>query len=232
SATLQWALKKKLGDRLEYLDAWGNPFQVELVAALSDTVFQGNLLVDEQAFLEKYPQHEGYRLFLLDDWNEDLKAKRADIEFGLNQWGGQVELSEDRLQAFHEVENTYIAIFHVLGGLGVILGSAGLGVVVARNLSERRHEFALLDAIGVSSDVRGKIVLSELRSLVGWGMGIGLVAAVVSIIPSMNHLGVAAPVANLAILSVAIVANAAFWSYMGYRRNVPAITDLQRDFDS
>lgn len=232
SATMQWALKKKLGDRLKYLDAWGNPFEVELVAALSDTVFQGNLLVDEKAFLEKYPQHEGYRLFLLDDWNEDLKAKRADIEFGLNQWGGQVELSEDRLQAFHEVENTYIAIFHVLGGLGVILGSAGLGVVVARNLSERRHEFALLDAIGVSSDVRGKIVLSELRSLVGWGMGIGLIAAVVSIIPSMKHLGVAAPIMNLAILAVAILANAAFWSYLGYRRNVPTLADLQRDFDS
>ena len=31
---------------------------------------------------------------------------------------------------------------------------------------------------------------------------------------------------------VAILANAAFWSYLGYRRNVPAIADLQRDFDS
>jgi hypothetical protein len=63
-------------------------------------------------------------------------------------------------------------------------------------------------------------------------MGIGLIAAVVSIIPSMKHLGVAAPIMNLAILAVAILANAAFWSYLGYRRNVPTLADLQRDFDS
>ncbi len=232
SATLQWALKKKLGDRLEYLDSRGQLFEVELIGAISDTVFQGSLLIDEAAFLKKFPQHEGYRLFLVDSWSEEISAKRADIEFALGPWGGQVELSSDRLQSFHEVENTYIAIFHVLGGLGVILGSAGLGVVVARNLSERRHEFALLDAIGIPTVIRRKIVFSELRTLVGWGMGVGLCAAIVSIIPSMKHLGVAAPVLNLSVLVVAIVANAAFWSYLGYRRNVPAIADLQRDFDS
>lgn len=232
SATLQWALKKKLGNRLEYLDGRGNLFEVELVGALSDTVFQGSLLIDEAAFLEKFPQHEGYRLFLLEDWRGDPRERRADIEFGISQWGGQVELSEDRLQSFHEVENTYIAIFHVLGGLGVVLGSAGLGVVVARNLSERRHEFAVMEAIGIGAETRRRIVFGELRSLIGWGMGVGLIAAIVSIVPSMKHLGVAAPVLNLAILTVAIVANTAFWAYLGYRRNTPAIADLQRDFDS
>ena len=34
---------------------------------LSDTVFQGSLLIDENALLGKYPQHEGYQLFLIDD---------------------------------------------------------------------------------------------------------------------------------------------------------------------
>ncbi len=232
SATLQWALKRKLGDRLSYVDDSGRVFEVELVGAIRDTMFQGSLLIDEARFLERFPQNEGYRLFLADAWDEPIDAKRARIESSLGPWGGQVEIASDRLQAFHEVENTYIAIFHVLGGLGVILGSAGLGVVVARNLSERRHEFALLDAMGIPSDTRRRIVFSELRSLVGWGMGIGLIAAVVSIVPSMTHLGVAAPVFNLAILVVAIVLNAAFWSYLGYRRNTPAIADLQRDFDS
>jgi len=232
SATLQWALKKKLGNRLEYLDGRGNLFEVELVGALSDTVFQGSILIDEAAFLEKFPQHEGYRLFLLEDWSGDPRERRADIEFGISQWGGQVELSEDRLQSFHEVENTYIAIFHVLGGLGVVLGSAGLGVVVARNLSERRHEFAVMEAIGIGAETRRRIVFGELRSLIGWGMGVGLIAAIVSIVPSMKHLGVAAPVLNLAMLTLAIVANTAFWAYLGYRRNTPAIADLQRDFDS
>ncbi|HAT60488.1 MAG TPA: hypothetical protein DCS60_06920, partial [Opitutae bacterium] len=134
--------------------------------------------------------------------------------------------------SFHEVENTYIAIFHVLGGLGVILGSAGLGVVVARNLSERRHEFALMDAIGIPNRVRKKVVLRELKSLIFWGLGIGICAAIVSIIPSMRHLGVAAPVLNISILVAAILINVGFWSFLGYMRNVPALADLQRDFES
>lgn len=232
SATLQWALKRKLGDRLTYTDGAGRPFEVELVGAISDTVFQGSILIDESALLEKYPQHEGYQLFLLDDWKGDLDQRRARLESWLSPWGGQVEIAYDRLQGFHEVENTYIAIFHVLGGLGVILGSAGLGVVVARNLSERRHEFALLDALGIPNAVRKKIVFSELRTLVGWGIGVGLCAAIVSIIPSMSHLGVAAPVFNLSLLIVAILLNAAFWSYVGYRGNAPVVADLQRDFES
>ena len=231
-ATLQWALKRKLGDRLTYTDSAGRPFKVELVGAVSDTVFQGSLLIDENALLDKYPQHEGYQIFLIDDWGGELDQIRARLESWLSPWGGRVEIAYDRLQAFHEVENTYIVIFHVLGGLGVILGSAGLGVVVARNLSERRHEFALLDAIGIPNTVRKKIVFSELRSLLGWGLGIGLCAATVSIIPSMSHLGVAAPVFNLSLLIIAILLNAAFWSYIGYRGNVPVVADLQRDFES
>lgn len=232
SATLQWALKRKLGDRLIYIDDGGQSFEIELIGAISDTVFQGSLIVGEDAFLEKFPQHEGYRLFLLDAWDDDLEKNRARIESVLSSWGGQVEIASNRLQSFHEVENTYIAIFHVLGGLGVILGSAGLGVVVARNLSERRHEFALMDAVGIPSQIRRMIVFRELRSLIGWGMGIGIGAAIVSIIPSMNHLGVAAPVFNVSILVVAILINAGLWSILGYRRNVPAIADLQRDFES
>jgi hypothetical protein len=36
------------------------------------------------------------------------------------------------LAEFNTVENTYLSIFQVLGGLGLLLGSAGLGIVVAR----------------------------------------------------------------------------------------------------
>jgi len=232
SATLQWALKRKLGDRLVYTDGSGQSFEVELIGAISDTVFQGSLIVDEGAFLKRFPQHEGYQTFLVDSWDGDISKKRAQTESALSAWGGQVEIAADRLQSFHEVENTYIAIFHVLGGLGVILGSAGLGVVVARNLSERRHEFALMDAIGIPKPVRRTVVVKELKALIGWGMGIGICAAIVSIIPSMSHLGVAAPLFNVSILVIAILINVGIWSYLAYRRNVPAIADLQRDFES
>ena len=89
-----------------------------------------------------------------------------------------------------------------------------------------------MDAIGIPNRVRKKMVFSELKSLICWGMGIGICAAIVSIVPSMSHLGVAAPVLNVSILVVAILINAGFWSFLGYSRNVPALADLQRDFES
>ena len=45
-----------------------------------------------------------------------------------------------RLAQFNAVQNTYLNTFQVLGGLGLLLGSAGLGVVVLRNVLERRNE--------------------------------------------------------------------------------------------
>ena len=40
------------------------------------------------------------------------------------------------------------SIFQLLGGLGLLLGSVGLGVVVLRNVLERRGELAILRAVG------------------------------------------------------------------------------------
>ena len=49
-----------------------------------------------------------------------------------------------RLAAFQEVQNTYLSIFQLLGGLGLLLGTVGLGMVVLRNALERRSELAEL----------------------------------------------------------------------------------------
>ena len=39
-----------------------------------------------------------------------------------------------RLNQFNAVQNTYLGTFQVLGGLGLLLGSAGLGIVVLRRV--------------------------------------------------------------------------------------------------
>ena len=41
--------------------------------------------------------------------------------------GLEVTSAAARLAEFNAVQNTYLAIFQVLGGLGLLLGSAGLG---------------------------------------------------------------------------------------------------------
>lgn len=179
--TMMWVLKKKVGDELIYEDEWGREFPVTIAGVVKDSIFQGSVIVDEGKLLEKFPSLGGYRLFLSPEEGDQeiLQRETADL-------GGKVTATEDRLAAFHEVENTYIAIFNVLGGLGMILGSVGVGVVMARNLVERRGEFETLRVLGISRSLRAAMVRGELRSMMVWGLGIGLLSALIAVIPVMG----------------------------------------------
>ena len=179
--TMMWVLKKKVGDKLIYQDEWGNDFPVTIAGVVKDSIFQGSLILSEKKLLEKYPSLGGYQLFL----SPDEKARKI-LQEETADLGGKVTATKDRLAAFHEVENTYIAIFNVLGGLGIILGSVGVGIVTARNLVERKAEFETLRMLGISKIRRSKIVKHEVKSMVAWGLGIGLVSALIAVIPVLG----------------------------------------------
>lgn len=187
--TLLWALKRKVGDVLNYTDESGKPFQVQIVGTLPDSIFQGYLLVDETAFVAKFPSNSGYSIFLADARQPDqIAALRSRLEVSARDAGGRVDVTRDVLAAFHQIENTYIAIFNVLGSLGVVLGSFGLAIVVARNLRERRGEFAVMTAIGIPRAVLARLVFSEFSRLVVWGIGIGAIASAVAVWPNVTTL--------------------------------------------
>ena len=227
--TLMWVLKKKLGERLLYQDEWGREFPVEIAGTLDGTVFQGSLVVDETRFLKHYPAAEGPRLFLVE--GADLAEGRARLQQALADQGAVVTSTAERLAAFHGVENTYIAIFHLLGGLGVLVGSAGLGLVTARNLLERRYEFAILRTLGVPGEIARRVVLLEVGQFIRWGLGIGLLAAIVAILPTLSVGGIAKSLAGIAVLVSMIAANAWFWSWLGYRRQIRSALSAPQEFD-
>ena len=215
--TLLWVLKKKLGDTIPYIDDFGREFPVRIVGTLADSVFQGSLLVGEQGFLGHFPSTGGYRLFL-GETGGLIESDRPKFQQAFSDLGARVTTTSERLAAFHRVENTYIAIFHVLGGLGVLLGSAGLGLLTARNLAERRAEFALLRTLGIPGRIVRSLVFRESARYVAWGLGIGLVAAIVSILPNLPDSGRALTFGWIAALVALVAANALFWAWLGYRR--------------
>ena len=75
----------------------------------------------------------------------------------------------------------------------MLLGSLGLGVVVFRDVLERRPELALLRAVGYSRAAIGWLVLSEHRWLLVLGLGAGLVAALVAVLPALQSTSVQYP---------------------------------------
>ncbi|MDH3982502.1 MAG: ABC transporter permease, partial [Kiritimatiellaceae bacterium] len=182
SDTAMWGLEATVGAEkgtvFDYADDAGNPFKVKLVGQLPVrlSVFQGSILVSENHFVERFPSEEGYRMFLL---NQSVGARMYE------RAGLDVVPSIDRLMEFYAVESTYLAMFLVLGILGLLVGSAGMGVVVLRNVQDRRAELALLKAVGYRRTDLRKLLFMEHGLLICAGLGVGLISAIVAMVPAL-----------------------------------------------
>ena len=207
-----WALKKRVGDTLEYRDGEGRPFKVKLAAQVKGSMLQGALYVAEKHFEKKFPKQGGYRSFLVGAPTEQADAVSAHLTDRLANYGMELRPAAERLAELQEVENTYISIFQALGGLGLLLGTAGLAVVVARNLSERSSEFGLLEALGYPLSALRKLASAEHRSLALWGLGIGAFSAVVGIAPMLFGEAGQSPGVGFAWLLASLVALSLFWT--------------------
>jgi len=89
----------------------------------------------------------------------------------------------DRVNKYLAVENSYLGTFRALGGLGLILGTAGLAIVLLRAVWERRGELALLAALGYRPGRITLLVLLESAALLLAGLGTGTIAALLAVIP-------------------------------------------------
>jgi ABC-type antimicrobial peptide transport system permease subunit len=131
--------------------------------------------------------------------------------------GLAVTTTAARLAALNSVQNTYVAIFQVLGGLGLVLGSIGMGIVVMRNVLERRSELALLRALGFPVQSLYRMILWEHWLLLALGLGAGVAAAILAVWPPLRSSGGATPYLLLAMLVAAVLASGLLWTLLAAR---------------
>ncbi|HST20645.1 MAG TPA: ABC transporter permease [Blastocatellia bacterium] len=182
--SMTYVLHLKLGDEFSLARSDGNPVRLRLVGALADSLFQSELLMSEKNFLRLFPDQGGYSFFLLDVAPEESATAAAVLETQLSDFGFDVTSTAERLASFHRVENTYLSTFQALGGLGLMLGTVGLAIVLLRNVLERRREMALLRAIGYNSKHFTLMVVTENAFLVCCGLVTGTLAAILAIAPA------------------------------------------------
>jgi putative ABC transport system permease protein len=215
--TIEWGLGKKIGDTLDYTDDQGRPCKVRLVGAVANSILQGSLLIDEAEFVRRFPNESGYRMVLLDAPPDSLTQVSAALSRALQDLGLELTPAAQRLNVLNAVENTYLSTFQVLGGLGLLLGSAGLGVVVLRNVLERRSELAVLLAVGFRRRTLQRMVLGEHAALLAVGLGIGMVAAIVAVLPALGTARSALPYGSLGLTLVAVCLNGLLWAWLATR---------------
>jgi hypothetical protein len=184
--TAMWGLEAKTGVEqgalLDYRDEAGTVFKVKLVGRLPMrlSVFQGTLLVAERRFIEKFPGEDGYRMFLFDDQVVEAAAMKKYARNGMD-----IVPATQRLMEFYAVESTYLVMFLVLGALGLAVGSIGMGVVVLRNVQDRRTEIALLRAVGYRNCTLKKMLFIEHGLLLAAGLAVGVIASAVAMVPTL-----------------------------------------------
>ena len=233
--TAQWILKVGLGDTVEVPNDKGELVKFRIVALLEESIFQSEILVSEANFLKLYPQQSGSTFLLIDPGAatpEEMKALKAQlVERMGKEYNMDVQTTGSRLQDYLAVENMYLLTFQALGGLGLILGAAGLAIVLLRGVWERRAELALLQALGFRSGQLALLVLAENAFLLVLGLAAGTASALLAVAPHLVGSGAQVlwlRIAGLlaAVLIVGLMAAAlAVWSTL----RTPVLTALRRE---
>lgn len=211
--SILWAMGRNVGDTLAYTDERGRPFHILIIGAIANSILQGNLLIDEAAFAHLFPSETGYRYFLIDAPPDQIEPVASSLTRALNDAGLELTPATRRLNQFNAVQNTYLGTFQILGGLGLILGSVGLGIVVLRNVFERRGELALLLAVGYRARALKKLVLLEHSALLVAGLFLGILAAFIAVLPNLLSPATQVPYASLGLTLLAILLNGALWTW-------------------
>ena len=226
AAAAEYSLKLAPGDTMTVPDGAGRPVTLRLVATLSNSIFQGELLVSEANFRRLFPSAGGFGTVLVDTPAAEMDKVRRLLQDDLAEMAALVEPAAVRLAAFAQVANTYLATFQTLGSLGLLLGTVGLAVVLIRGLIERRGEMALLGAIGFTPRRRLWLVLIEnaLLLLIGLAIGAGcaLLGALPTILSGQHPVNVGGLLATLAAIGAFGLASLVLAALAVARRFTPA----------
>jgi hypothetical protein len=182
-----------VGETFDLTDERGDPLRLQVVGLLQNSIFQGDVLLAERNLLRHFPDVSGQRFFLIDAPADTLAAASGALEATLGDYGLDAQPSADRLAGFLAVQNTYLQTFQSLGALGLLLGTLGLATVQLRSVFERRGELALLQATGFRRSRLAAMVLLENALLLVFGLGAGVLAALVAVAPHLLAGGAAVP---------------------------------------
>ncbi len=229
--SMTYVLHKTLGEDI-VLPRGDRQIRLRLVAALSDSIFQGELLMAEQPFATVFPEQQGYQILLVQAGHEPMARLRASLEDSMSDLGARVTGTAERLAQFHRVENTYLSTFQSLGGLGLLLGTFGLATVLLRNVLERKKELALLGAVGYRRGHVMAMVVAENVLLLVAGLTAGALSAALAIAPAVAERGSRLPfTSGSALLMIAVLVTGLLSSVVAMRAatRMPLLASLRSE---
>ena len=183
ATSAEWVLHVGLGDEVRLTDASGNPVRLKIAGLLADSIFAGELLISDSQFRRHFGDSAGYRFFLVETPPGQEAAAAKALRENLGELGFDVRRTAEVLAGYARVQNTYLATFETLGGLGLLLGTFGIVTVLLRSVVERRGELAMLLALGLRRRQVVAMIVIEHGILLLLGLAAGSSAALVAVVP-------------------------------------------------
>jgi len=183
--SVQWILHLGLGKDFVIRDEFGREIKLRFVGLFERSIFQSEILISEANFLKHFPSASGYSYFLIETPATQTETIAARLEQNLREYGFDASSTQTQLANFLAVENTYLSVFQTLGGLGLLLGTLGLGIILIRHVIERRGELATLRAFGFRRSTLTAMLLAEHAFLILIGIVLGSVSALLAVAPHL-----------------------------------------------
>ncbi|UCF07481.1 MAG: ABC transporter permease [Thermoplasmata archaeon] len=176
--TVVWILGLDLGSTISLQRENGEVVSLKIAGIISNSIFQGSLIIWDRNFDLIYPTNPGYDLFLFKSRTGNLNEQISELESALSPYGLDAYTVESLVIENYLVENTYIFIFQVILVFGLLIGTVGFGIVVSRNALERVREMGILRSMGFSKRMVARSFFFENSYVVLSAMGIGAVSGI------------------------------------------------------
>ncbi len=183
---LQWGLKIRTGDTLIVRSESGIPLRIVIAGGLKSSVFQGNIIIGFENFNKHFPSVSGSQILLAYGDPDKAGFYKEILDDRFSGYGIFTESTGARLSSFFKVTNTYLTVFSILGGIGIILGVAGLGFILIKNYNQRKRDFAFLLASGFTVGKIRKLMAGEQIYILISGIAAGLLSSLAATLPSLK----------------------------------------------
>lgn len=187
---LTWGLMMSLGDTLHYENDKGEDVSIVLAGTLSNSIFQGHILIDRNLFSDIWPETAGSEVFLMKVDEARKEEVRTLLSQALNEYGVNVMTTNDRLKQFNTVTDTYLTIFMTLGGLGLLLGIMSFIIVIRKNLTIRRREIILYRTLGFTDDRIVDTLYRENLLVPLYAIATGVISSVIGVSLTFMNAGI------------------------------------------
>lgn len=211
SESLIWSMMKSVGDTIVYKNGRGEDTPIVIAGTYPTGIFHGNAIMSKEMFRTIWPEESGVEVLLIKSSRPDEAAEIMSV--AMNEYGLNLQTTDERIKMFFEVTDTYLLIFLTLGGLGMLLGIFSLIIIIRKNLTTQQKSIEQYKILGFRDKTLLNMLIRENIIVPIYAIIIGATGSFISISSNITGAGINSILIALLCLTVLLLS-----VYFGIKR--------------